>query len=168
MLFYMLQLLTFSGFMHLWGITLDTSSSVLLSVALGLAVDYSAHIAHAFMTTNGKSKDDRVQKAIIEMGPAVFNGGFSTFLAFSILMISKSFVFQVFFKIFFLVVVFGLFHGLVFLPVVLSFIGPPPSASVHATFAKGHGNNAIEPEQKGGDMNSTETVWTTSNDTKEE
>jgi hypothetical protein len=28
------------------------------------------------------------------------------------------------FQIFFLVVVFGLFHGLIFLPVILSFIGP--------------------------------------------
>ena len=53
------------------------------------------------------------------MGPAVFNGGFSTFLAFALLMTSKSFVFVTFFKIFFLVVGFGLYHGLVFLPVVL-------------------------------------------------
>ena len=56
------------------------------------------------------------------MGPAVFNGGFSTFLAFALLMSSKSFVFVTFFKIFFLVVGFGLYHGLVFLPVVLRYI----------------------------------------------
>ena len=53
------------------------------------------------------------------MGPAVFNGGFSTFLAFALLMMSQSYVFKSFFKIFFLVVLFGLFHGLAFLPVVL-------------------------------------------------
>ena len=128
--------------MHLWGIALDTSAAVLLSVALGLVVDYSAHIAHAFMSMTGKSKDERVQNTIIKMGPAVFNGGFSTFLAFSILMVSKSFVFKVFFKIFFLVVLFGLFHGLVFLPVVLSLIGPPPVAT--ALFR----NNTIQPEEK--------------------
>ena len=56
------------------------------------------------------------------MGPAVFNGGFSTFLAFALLMMSQSYVFKSFFKIFFLVVLFGLFHGLVFLPVVLRYI----------------------------------------------
>ena len=55
------------------------------------------------------------------MGPAVFNGGFSTFLAFALLMMSQSYVFKSFFKIFFLVVLFGLFHGLVFLPVVLRY-----------------------------------------------
>ena len=130
--------------MHLWGIAIDTSAAVLLSVALGLAVDYSAHIAHAFMTITGESRDERVSKTIIAMGPAVFNGGFSTFLAFSILMVSKSFVFKVFFKIFFLVVVFGLYHGLVFLPVVLSFLGPPP-ASLQL------GTNTVRPDEGGGD-----------------
>ena len=57
-------------------------------------------------------------------GPAVFNGGFSTFLAFVLLAGSKSHVFMVFFKVFLLVVVFGLFNGLFVLPVVLSLIGP--------------------------------------------
>ena len=130
--------------MHLWGIAIDTSAAVLLSVALGLAVDYSAHIAHAFMTISGESRDERVSKTIIAMGPAVFNGGFSTFLAFSILMVSKSFVFKVFFKIFFLVVVFGLYHGLVFLPVVLSFLGPPSVSSQL-------GANTARPDECGSD-----------------
>ena len=58
------------------------------------------------------------------VGPAVFNGGFSTFLAFVLLAGSKSHVFTTFFKVFLLVVVFGLFNGLFVLPVVLSLIGP--------------------------------------------
>ena len=44
-----------------------------------------------------------------------------TFFTFST---SQSHVFTTFFKIFFLVVAFGLYNGLVFLPVVLSLIGP--------------------------------------------
>ena len=58
-----------------------------------------------------------------EMGPAVFNGGLSTLLAFILLATSKSYVFMSFFKIFFLICVFGLYHGLVALPVFLSMIG---------------------------------------------
>jgi predicted RND superfamily exporter protein len=138
--------------MQLWGITLDASAAIFLSVAAGLAVDYSAHIAHAFITMTGKSKDERVQKTIIEMGSAVFNGGFSTFLAFSVLMVSRSFLFNVFFKIFFLVVLFGLFHGLVFLPVVLSLIGPPTIAASHV------GNNAIKPEEKVTEVETVESI----------
>ncbi len=70
------------------------------------------------------------------MGPAVFNGGFSTFLAFALLMTSSSHVFLTFFKIFFLVVLFGLFNGIIFLPVVLSLIGPG------ATSGDDHGSGA--------------------------
>ena len=61
---------------------------------------------------------------MIDLGPAVFNGGFSTFLAFALLWVSSSYLFVSFFKVFFLVVLFGLFHGLVLLPTVLSIFGP--------------------------------------------
>ena len=93
---------------------------------MGLAVDYGAHIAHFFMTCDEETRDKRIEKTLIQIGPAVLNGGFSTFLAFALLMASKSYVFKTFFKIFFLVVSFGLFHGMVFLPVALSLIGPKP------------------------------------------
>ena len=116
------------GFMYFWGLSVDTIAAVLITIAMGLAVDYSAHIAHAFMTNHG-TRNERTAEALVEMGPAVLNGGFSTFLAFALLMTSASYIFKTFFKIFFLVVVFGLFHGLVFLPVVLSFIGPGTAAN---------------------------------------
>ena len=128
--------------MQFWGLAIDTSAAVLLSVALGLAVDFSAHIAHAFIITPGISRDKRIQSVIVQIGPAVFNGGFSTFLAFSILMISKSYVFKVFFKIFFLVVVFGLYYGLIVLPVILSLFGPPTIATARSA------RNAISPKEK--------------------
>ena len=55
--------------------------------------------------------------------PAVLNGGVTTFLALAVLAGSNSHAFITFFKVFFLTVVFGLFHGVVFLPVILSWIG---------------------------------------------
>ena len=78
------------------------------------------------MTCNEGDKNKRIEKTLANIGPAVFNGGFSTFLAFILLMNSQSYVFMTFFKIFSLVVFFGLFHGMVFLPVILSLIGPSP------------------------------------------
>ena len=59
-----------------------------------------------------------------KIGPAVLNGGLSTLLAFILLSTSNTYVFLSFFKIFFLICVFGLFHGLVALPVLLAVIGP--------------------------------------------
>ena len=57
----------------------------------------------------------------------MLNGGLSTFLAFILLAGSKSYVFSTFFKVFFLVVTFGLFQGLIVLPVILSVCGPKPN-----------------------------------------
>ena len=93
---------------------------------MGLAVDYGAHIAHYFLTCDEENRNKRIEKTLINIGPAVLNGGFSTFLAFVLLMTSKSYIFKTFFKIFFLVVLFGLYNGIVFLPVILSMIGPKP------------------------------------------
>ncbi|XP_059488991.1 protein patched homolog 2-like [Neocloeon triangulifer] len=124
-----LTLIDVSGMMHFWGLTVDVVSCIDLVLAIGLCVDYAAHIGHSFMTFAG-SRQERAIKTVKQIGPAVFNGGFSTFLAFILLADSDSHVFSTYFKIFFLVVVFGLFHGLVFLPVVLSLVGPAPYAQV--------------------------------------
>ena len=61
---------------------------------------------------------------MLQVGPAVFYGGLSTLLAVVLLAASDYYPFVVFFKVFLLVVVFGLFHGLVFLPVILALVGP--------------------------------------------
>jgi predicted RND superfamily exporter protein len=119
-----ISLIDVGGFMHFWGLTIDTVSCVNLIIAIGLCVDYSAHVAHRFLVEQVGSREERVKKTLANIGPAVMNGGISTFLAFILLANSKSHVFDTFFKIFFLVVVFGLFQGLVVLPIVLSFIGP--------------------------------------------
>ena len=47
----------------------------------------------------------------------------TTFLALVVLADSNSHAFLTFFKVFFLTVVFGLFHGIIFLPALLSWIG---------------------------------------------
>ena len=64
----------------------------------------------------------RAQNSLHMMGAAVLNGGITTFLAVILLSDSTSHGLITFFKVFFLTVLFGLFHAVVFLPVVLSFI----------------------------------------------
>eukprot|EP00090_Calanus_glacialis_P001448 TRINITY_DN11036_c0_g1_i1.p1 TRINITY_DN11036_c0_g1~~TRINITY_DN11036_c0_g1_i1.p1 ORF type:complete len:930 (-),score=108.05 TRINITY_DN11036_c0_g1_i1:221-3010(-) len=127
----MFTLVDVMGFMYFWGLTIDTTSCMLLIVCIGLSVDYAAHIAHGFLEQDGgdiKSREARLnlrtQKTLLKIGPAVFYGGFSTLLATILLAGSDYYLFIAFFKVFFLVVVFGLFHGLVFLPVVLCLVGP--------------------------------------------
>ena len=120
-----LSLVDVCGFMHTWGITIDVVSSVNIIIAIGLCVDYSVHMCHAFLTVSGTRKE-RAKAAIMDMGVAVLNGGFSTLIAFILLAGSESHVFSSFFRIFLLVIIFGLYHGLILLPVMLSLIGPSP------------------------------------------
>merc|ERR1719326_2886759 len=67
-----------------------------------------------------------MEKAVVEMGTAVIHGGTSTFIAVLILAFSKSYIFRTIFKQFFGICIFGMAHGLILLPVMLSLIGPKP------------------------------------------
>ncbi|KAK7483450.1 hypothetical protein BaRGS_00025249 [Batillaria attramentaria] len=135
-----------AGSLQFWGTTIDTASSILLTLCVGLAVDYSAHIGHTFMTISGP-RTERTIATLRNMGPAVFNGGFSTFLAFVLLADSASYGFLVFFRVFSTVVLFGLFHGLTFLPVLLSIVGPP--AYLHADIIPKSRELTIRPKRNG-------------------
>ena len=66
------------------------------------------------------SRLERAQNALHTIGPAVINGGITTFLAVILLCDSKSHAFITFFKVFFLTVLFGLYHAIIFFPVLLS------------------------------------------------
>ncbi len=108
------------GFLYLWGVTIDTLSCINIVLAIGLCVDYSAHIAHAFIVSEGKystylidhlcirapnhftiagTKEDRAIISLKTIGPAVINGGITTFLALVLLGFSQSHVFITFFKV---------------------------------------------------------------------
>ncbi|XP_014213139.1 protein patched homolog 2-like [Copidosoma floridanum] len=127
----LLTLLDVCGFMYFWGMTIDVVSCIGLELAVGLCVDYAAHVAHAFLNVsssgNLEPRADRSARALIavrHIGSAVLFGAGSTLLALSLLSLSRAYVFRTFFKIFLLVIIFGLWHGLLLLPVVLSTIGP--------------------------------------------
>lgn len=119
----LLTLVNVCGWMQRWGLTVDIVSCVGLELAVGLCVDYAAHVGHTFLTVQG-TRQERAFKTVTSIGAAVLYGGGSTMLSLSVLSTSKTYIFKSFFKIFFLVIIFGLFHGIVFLPVILSLIGP--------------------------------------------
>ena len=52
----LMTLIDVMGYMHFWGLTIDVVSSIIVIISIGLCVDYSAHIAHAFLTAKGKKR----------------------------------------------------------------------------------------------------------------
>ena len=112
------------GFMHFWGLALSAITTVQIILSVGFCVDFTVHISHAFMTATGKNRNERVMSALEKVGVPILNGAFSSILGILMLAFASSYIFKSFFKTMLLVIVLGLAHSLLLLPVVLSFIGP--------------------------------------------
>mmetsp|Transcript_10727 Transcript_10727/g.24462 ORF Transcript_10727/g.24462 Transcript_10727/m.24462 type:complete len:986 (-) Transcript_10727:201-3158(-) len=110
------------GFAHYWDLTINGVATIYFLICVGLAVDYSAHIGHTFNVCQGTSTE-RAMKAVTQIGPSVVHALMSTLLAIIVVAFSKSYVFQVFFKILFLVSVLSGLHGIWLLPILLSIFG---------------------------------------------
>ena len=126
-------LINVCGYAYYMGLTIETCTSIILILTAGLALDFAAHVGVIFACFKTGTRQTKMRLTLENIGPAVLNGGISTFLAFVILAFSETYVFQTFFKMFGMVVMFGLFNGLIFLPVLLSLIGPEsfePSFSI--------------------------------------
>merc|ERR1711920_74295 len=112
------------GICHYWDINLNSVVVVNLALAVGLSIDYSAHICLAFMESSASSRHGRVIMSLRNLGPPLLHGGISTFLAIVVLIFAKSYIFRVFFKMFFMIIGFGMFHGMVIIPQLLYLAGP--------------------------------------------
>lgn len=112
-----------SGFMALLGISLDSISMINLVISIGFSVDFSAHISYTFVSSAKPGADDKAMEALSHLGYPILQGAFSTILGVAVLSASVSYIFRTFFTIMFLVILFGLLHGIAFIPVFLTFSG---------------------------------------------
>ncbi|XP_041264548.1 patched domain-containing protein 3 [Onychostruthus taczanowskii] len=112
-----------AGFMTFWNVNLDSISMINLVICIGFSVDFSAHISYAFVTSGESSANKRATEALSLLGYPVLQGAVSTILGIVVLAAANTYIFRTFFKIMFLVILFGALHGLVFIPVFLTFFG---------------------------------------------
>lgn len=129
--------------MHHLGLILDMVTYIALQLSIGLCIDYAAHIGHMFLTIEAGTRNERALKTVTSIGAAVLYGGGSTFLALSVLSIAKTYSYRAFFMVNTLIIIFGLFHGVVLLPVILSIVGPKPTlrSPAQSQHANCNGNN---------------------------
>lgn len=113
------------GWASLWGVPISVTLAAILVLAMGFSVDYSAHIAEGLSTralNTGRTIPEDPLEVVVDVlrsiGMSVLHGGLSTFMAVLMLGFSKSKGMQDLFKCLFLMVLFGLLHGFVLLPML--------------------------------------------------
>ena len=134
------------GLIYFWGLDLNSISMIDMVMAIGLVVDYVAHIVHYFLiqVPEGFGPEQpntfeyrvaKIRMAFREVGPSVVMGIFTTFVAILPLSMANAQIFRVFFKMFFNIVVLGGAHGLVLMPVLLAVlpVASPPHHTVSST-----------------------------------
>ncbi|CAJ0567212.1 unnamed protein product, partial [Mesorhabditis spiculigera] len=122
------------GFLALWGIQLDPLSMAALLMAIGFSVDYTAHMCFHYYKAKPRNRVDKVEEALSTIGWPLMQVGLSTLVALAPLVFKQSYLAVVFLKTITVVVILGMWHGLVVLPVVLAALtkeeeAPTPSSS---------------------------------------
>ncbi|WAR27804.1 PTHD3-like protein [Mya arenaria] len=112
------------GYMLYVDIALSAITMVQLIMCIGFSIDFTAHICHGYIVAPGADKNLRVEQAIDEVGAPIFHGAFSSLCGVVILFAATSYIFKTFATIMCFVLLFGIAHALLLLPVVLSWIGP--------------------------------------------
>ncbi|VIO87325.1 conserved hypothetical protein [Brugia malayi] len=113
------------GYMTFWGVHLDAVSMISIIMSIGFAVDLSSHITYAFVMATGSSRE-RVIHALESLGWPIFQGAASTIAGVSVLYTVNAYIILTFFKTIWLTMVIGLLHGLLFIPITLSFFPLSP------------------------------------------
>ncbi|KAM9304354.1 LOW QUALITY PROTEIN: patched domain-containing protein 3 [Morus bassanus] len=111
-----------AGFTTFWIINLDSISIINLVICTGFS-DFSARITYVFITSGESSANKRAIKALSLLGYPLLQGAVPTILRVVVPAAAKAYIFRTFFKITFLVSLFGALHILGFILVFLTFFG---------------------------------------------
>ncbi|XP_066986955.1 protein patched [Macrobrachium rosenbergii] len=113
------------GLFGILGVKLSAVPAVLLIVSVGVGVEFCVHVTVGFLTAVG-GRERRVVLALQHMATPVLHGAASTLLASLMLLFSEfEFIRKYFFYVLLALTVLGVLDGLIFLPVLLSLVGPP-------------------------------------------
>lgn len=125
MIILVLMTVELTGFLGLSGIKLNPVSAVTIITAVGIGVEFTAHVVLAFLTSLG-TRNERMAMCVDRVFVPVIHGALSTLLGIIMLAFSEfEFVVKYFFVVMSALIVIGVINGLLLLPVLLSLIGPP-------------------------------------------
>ncbi|KAM8794600.1 NPC1-like intracellular cholesterol transporter 1 [Eudromia elegans] len=149
-------LLDTTGAMALWDIPYNAVALINLVAAVGISVEFVSHITYAFRRSRAPGRVPRAADATVAMGSKVVAGVAMTNLpGVVVLAFAKAQLIHIFFfRLNLVVTLAGLAHGLVFLPVLLSYMGPHAPADEaqerrEPRTGKGSDNGAFEDAAPG-------------------
>ncbi|KJH49456.1 patched family protein [Dictyocaulus viviparus] len=138
------------GLLSLWSVKLDPIFMITIILSIGFSIEFSGvtlkwngkgdyvhffvlkdlllsltHVTHGFVSSEGNlSPKERCIEAMEKLAWPVVHGSMSTILGVAVLAFINSYMVLVFFKTIFLVLVIGVIHALLLLPIVLSITTP--------------------------------------------
>ncbi|XP_052818813.1 patched domain-containing protein 3-like isoform X2 [Mya arenaria] len=112
------------GYMLYIDVALSAITMIHLIMSIGFSIDFTAHICHGYMISTGVSRDERVRQAFDHTGAPIFHGAMSSLIGVVVLYFAKSYIFKTFAFVMSFVLLFGIAHALLLLPVILSWRGP--------------------------------------------
>uniref|UniRef100_A0A8C5A0B2 SSD domain-containing protein n=1 Tax=Gadus morhua TaxID=8049 RepID=A0A8C5A0B2_GADMO len=113
------------GIMTLWGIDYNAVALINLVTAVGISVEFVSHLTRSFALSIQLTHIERAKEATATMGSAVLAGVAMTNLpGIIVLAFAKAQLIQIFFfRLNLIITLLGMAHGLIFLPVLLSYFG---------------------------------------------
>ena len=112
------------GFLQMWNVHLSVLQIIQTVIAIGLTVHFTVQVSHTFMVTTGRTRNERVSSALQRVSETIIQDGICLILGIILLSFGQSYIFDTFFKSMLIAILLGLWHALVLLPTLLSFVGP--------------------------------------------
>lgn len=109
------------GFLQMWDADLDPTTMACILMTIGFSIYYTARVCYCYQCADKRMEPkDKIAITMGAVGWPILQGGTATFLGIAPLVFVRSYMVRLFFKSVALVVLFGLLHGLLFMPVIMS------------------------------------------------
>ncbi|CAG0916306.1 unnamed protein product [Notodromas monacha] len=108
-----------AGYVVPLGAQVNLTVVIGLLMCIGFCVDFASHISYAFVTSESEDPAEKIKDALGKLGWPILQAACTTISGTAFLIAMPTYMYHVLGTITTFIMVFGLFHGLVILPILL-------------------------------------------------